>query len=454
MASGTTLEYCDRTDVGRRRSSNQDARAVLEPWDRELYRRRGWLFVVADGMGAHAAGELASAIAAEQVPLVYEKLAPRSPPLALQQAIRQANEEIHAKGESSLDLKGMGTTCTALAIVPRGALVGHVGDSRAYRVRRGRIEQLSQDHSLVWEMQAQQSPGVELALPKNIITRSLGPHPAVKIDIEGPYPVEADDIFVLCSDGLSGQVEDGEIGLLAGMLRPREAAAALVGLALVRGGPDNITVIVARAGPKEASKAAPADPPWPLTEQPPTAAPLPWRRLATAAVSLFVALVSFGVAKPLLTGWPDGAAPTAAGGPWGAGGMVAMLILALLAGLTFLAALLFAVLGFLGSGGQDGAALPVGKKLGSGPYRNHDCAPGADLVNGMVASVEAALEGLAGPTRARAEDSLRRARGRLAAGDHEAAVEAVAAAVATYAGAVEAARSAAGRDGTAAADAG
>ena len=143
MGSGTSLEHCDRTDVGRRRANNQDAKAVLEPWSREQYRRRGWLFVVADGMGAHAAGEMASAIAVEQVPLVYEKHAARSPLLALRMSIEQANAEIHARGESSTELKGMGTTCTVLAILPRGAIVGHVGDSRVYRIRGGTIEQLS-----------------------------------------------------------------------------------------------------------------------------------------------------------------------------------------------------------------------------------------------------------------------------------------------------------------------
>ena len=87
MGSGTSLEYCDLTDIGRRRANNQDAKAVLPPWSSEQYRRRGWLFLVADGMGAHAAGEMASALAAEHVPLVYEKTAPRSPPLALKSSI-------------------------------------------------------------------------------------------------------------------------------------------------------------------------------------------------------------------------------------------------------------------------------------------------------------------------------------------------------------------------------
>ena len=269
MGSGTSLEYCDRTDVGRRRASNQDAKAVLEPWSREQYRRRGWLFVVADGMGAHAAGETASAMAAEQVPLVYEKHAARSPILALRTSIEQANAEINARGESSLDLKGMGTTCTVLAILPRGAIVGHVGDSRAYRVRGGTIEQLSKDHSLVWELEAAHtgSPDEMPVAPKNIITRSLGPHARVDVDLEGPFQVEENDVFVLCSDGLSGQVADDEVGLLAAMLPPKAAAAALVGLALVRGAPDNVTVIAAKAGEREVSRTAPGDEPWPLADE-------------------------------------------------------------------------------------------------------------------------------------------------------------------------------------------
>ncbi|MFM8291326.1 MAG: PP2C family protein-serine/threonine phosphatase [Planctomycetia bacterium] len=443
MASGTTLHYFDRTDIGRRRSNNQDSKAVLEPWNRELYKRRGWLFVVADGMGAHAAGERASAIAAEQVPLIYEKLANRSPALALRMAIEQANAEIHARGESAADLKGMGTTCTVLVIVPRGALVGHVGDSRAYRVRAGRIEQLSRDHSLAWELQAMHDTGqIDPAIdpretPKNIITRSMGPHPQVQVDMEGPFPVEAGDVYVLCSDGLSGQVADEEIGLFAGSLAPREAAAALLGLALVRGAPDNVTVIVARAGEKEVSKASPADPPWPLTDEPASTArpPIPWRMLAATAASLFLALVAYGRYVNL--------------GPDDANGLAGAVLLAVagFAVLAFLTTLLFAFLGFLAPADPGRRMLPVGTRLGEGPYRNHDCRPRAALVEGVVASVETAAEGTEGSVRHRAEEASRRARTLAAAGDHDAAIAAAAAAIAAYAEAVEAARAGATRHG-------
>jgi protein phosphatase len=447
VASGSTLDYCERTDIGRRRSNNQDAKAVLEPWSRDVYKRRGWLFVVADGMGAHAAGEMASAIAAEQVPLVYEKLAGKSPALALRLAIEQANAEIHSKGESAVDLKGMGTTCTALALVPRGALVGHVGDSRAYRVRGGRIEQLSRDHSLVWELQDMRAageitPGFDVQeTPKNIITRSMGPHPQVQVDLEGPFPVEAGDVFVLCSDGLSGQVADGEIGLFASRLPPREAAEALLGLALVRGAPDNVTLIVARAGEKEASKASPADPPWLLTEEPAESAPrpVPWRMLVASAASLFVTLVTIAQLPPGFFAGQAGDAGTLR--------VAVILAVAGFALVSFLTTLLFAFLGFLAPAGPERRILPVGARLGGGPYRTAACGPETDLVEGIVASVATAAEGLDGPPRARAEDCVRRARARAAAGDPGAAVADAAAAIGVYAAAVTAARAEAGGRG-------
>jgi protein phosphatase len=134
-------------------------------------------------------------------------------------------------------------------ILPEGAVVAHVGDSRVYRLRGNRLEQLSFDHSLVWEMTAggkvseREIPGY---IPKNIITRSLGPSEKVQVDLEGPFPLVEGDRFLLCSDGLSGQMTDEELGTILGTLPPNEAVRALVDLANLRGGPDNITVIVAR----------------------------------------------------------------------------------------------------------------------------------------------------------------------------------------------------------------
>ena len=140
-------------------------------------------------------------------------------------------------------------TCTAAASAPEpeGALIAHVGDSRVYRIRNQRIDQLSFDHSLVWELVRRNHLTPEhanLAVPKNVITRSLGPDPAVEVDIEGPLNVAPNDVYLLCSDGLSGPVSDPELGAFAGNFHPDDACRYLINLTNLRGGPDNITVIV------------------------------------------------------------------------------------------------------------------------------------------------------------------------------------------------------------------
>ncbi|CAE7510370.1 stp_2 [Symbiodinium sp. CCMP2456] len=143
----------------------------------------------------------------------------------------------------------MGTTCSCLVLTQGAAIVGHVGDSRVYRLRHRVLEQLTFDHSLVWEMAAASKVSadrVPACIPKNVITRSLGPHETVMIDLEGPHELCDGDIFLLCSDGLSGVVEDPMAGSLLSVLEPEAAAEALVNLANLRGGPDNISVIVAR----------------------------------------------------------------------------------------------------------------------------------------------------------------------------------------------------------------
>ena len=129
--------------------------------------------------------------------------------------------------------------------------MAHVGDSRAYRVRRDRIDQLTFDHSLEWELERRNQSligVVDMSKHRNIITRSLGPESEVEIDIEGPHPIIPGDTFVLCSDGLSNQVDDEEIGAVVREFPVERAAKILVHLANIRGGPDNSTVIVARVG--------------------------------------------------------------------------------------------------------------------------------------------------------------------------------------------------------------
>jgi protein phosphatase len=147
-----------------------------------------------------------------------------------------------------------------LLLRAEGAWIAHVGDSRAYRIRGGLIQQLTYDHSYAWEMARRLGiPPEELGdIKKNVIVRSLGPDPLVQVDVEGPYPLEDGDTFVLCSDGLSNLVPPEEIGAIAGVLPIEEAARFLIELANLRGGPDNITVLIIRTGAPHDSVATPS----------------------------------------------------------------------------------------------------------------------------------------------------------------------------------------------------
>jgi protein phosphatase len=257
------IEHASLTDVGVRRSHNQDSHAILLASDQQKWLTRGHVFLVADGMGAHAVGELASELAVGIIPHTYDKHAAQGTAAALRKAFVEANASIHARGQQNREFEGMGTTATALVLRPDGAWVAHVGDSRAYRVRDGVIEQLSFDHSMVWEYARRQKidPDEVQGIPSNVIFRSLGPEPLVPIDIEGVHPIRPGDIYVVCSDGLSGQVGDAEIGAIVSALPPAEACRFLIDLANLRGGPDNITVIVVRVG-NHLATVPPVQRPW------------------------------------------------------------------------------------------------------------------------------------------------------------------------------------------------
>jgi protein phosphatase len=242
------IEHACLTDVGVRRSHNQDNYAIQLASDDEGWRQRGHLFVVADGMGAHAVGEKAAEQAAYTIPHIYQKHAQQGPVQALRKSFVEANASIHSCGQQNREFEGMGTTSTALLLRPDGAWVGHVGDSRCYRIRGGMIEQLSYDHSYVWEYARVHhlDPDEVEDIPSNVIHRCLGPEPLVQVDVEGPFNIQPGDVFLVCSDGLSGQVTDPEIGAVASMLPPSEACRFLVDLSNLRGGPDNITVVIVR----------------------------------------------------------------------------------------------------------------------------------------------------------------------------------------------------------------
>jgi serine/threonine protein phosphatase PrpC len=242
------VRYATLTDVGVKRSHNQDACAAQPAVDAPSFEAIGHVFVVADGMGGHAVGEKASAKAVREIPFLYQKHAKDGVLAAIKRAFTETNAGIHAIGQENPEFRGMGTTGTALVLRPEGAWVGHVGDSRAYRIRRGQAEQLTFDHSWVWEIARRQGvdPDELGDFKRNVIIRSLGPDPEVEIDIEGPHPVLPGDIFLLCSDGLTGVVTPQEIGAVVGVMSLDDAARLLVHLANLRGGPDNITVLIVK----------------------------------------------------------------------------------------------------------------------------------------------------------------------------------------------------------------
>jgi PPM family protein phosphatase len=239
------------TDTGMRRTNNQDSYTIVRAPHAEAWRQRGHVFLVADGMGAHAVGELASKMACDLIPHNYMKTRAGTTSEAIVKTFRDVSALIHSRASANRDFQGMGTTCSALLLLPEGALIAHVGDSRVYRVRGQRIDQLSFDHSLVWELVRRNhltSEQARVSVPKNVITRSLGPEVEIEVDIEGPLAVELGDVFLLCSDGLSGPVEDNELGVFAANFHPRDACRYLVNLANLRGGLDNITVLIVRIG--------------------------------------------------------------------------------------------------------------------------------------------------------------------------------------------------------------
>lgn len=246
-----TIVEAALTDTGMRRANNQDSYAIVRASKPEVWRKRGHVYMVADGMGAHAVGELASKLACDNIPHAYIKLKTESPSEAIVKAYREVGGIIHSKATANKDFQGMGTTCSTLVLLPEGALIAHVGDSRVYRIRRGQIQQLTFDHSLVWELVKHKHLSIDQAqrsVPRNVITRSLGPDPVVDVDVEGPYPAEVGDIFLVCSDGLSGSVTDPEIGAFAENFPPEDGCRYMTWLANLRGGLDNITTMIVRVG--------------------------------------------------------------------------------------------------------------------------------------------------------------------------------------------------------------
>jgi protein phosphatase len=233
------------TDIGCRRAANEDCGRFIRPETDGLLARKGMLAIVADGMGGHAAGEIASRLAVDVISRVYYEASAEAG-AALPHAFREANREIYQAARQDFKLSGMGTTCTALALHDGAAHCAQVGDSRLYLVRGGEIYLMTEDHSAVMDLVRRGLLSRAEARrhdDKNIILRALGTRPEVRVATwDEPFPVRAGDIFVLCSDGLSDLVEDEEIKQAVITLELEAAGQSLIALAKERGGHDNITI--------------------------------------------------------------------------------------------------------------------------------------------------------------------------------------------------------------------
>ncbi len=247
------LEVGSRTDTGRKRPNNEDNMISVVPDDGSVMDSKGALFVVADGLGGHDKGEVASELIVHAVKkLYYEDESSNDIASSLLHAIQEANASLYKDIlDSGATERSMGTTCIAAVLHGANAYVANVGDSRAYLIRQGQVRQVSQDHSWVAEQVRAGLLTEEQARvhgQRNVITRCMGAHSDVEVDVF-TETVQEGDVLVLCTDGLSGVVSDEEIGSIVQQYEPQESVEQLIAHANEKGGPDNITAVVARISP-------------------------------------------------------------------------------------------------------------------------------------------------------------------------------------------------------------
>jgi len=238
------IEYGSRSDQGKVRTSNEDSC---------IANLQSKVFLVADGMGGHAAGEIASHIAASAVDEIMSGRGPESNMESLLRlAVENANKRVFETQRIKPEYRGMGSTLTVLTFTEDRYYIAQVGDSRAYLLRSGTLHQLTRDHSLVWplfESGILNKDDISRHPQKNLITRSIGTHPEVDADLFGGAALE-DDTYLLCSDGLTDVLLDNDIlSVLRGSRDPQELSDLMVNAANSGGGPDNITVVVVRLVP-------------------------------------------------------------------------------------------------------------------------------------------------------------------------------------------------------------
>jgi len=244
------VEVSGRSDIGCLRENNEDAFGYWEPEEDREFASKGRLAIVADGMGGYEGGQEASHLAVDTVMSFYRQTNGGNPQAVLIEALHAAHERVRQYGFAHPDLRGMGTTCTAIAVVGQALHYVHVGDTRLYRVRDAQVTQLTRDHSYVGRLlesgvisreEAERHP------QRNILTAALGTSADLILDSPmKPQLITSGDVLVMCSDGLWGQVHDEEILQTVERHHPDGACQELINLARERGGPDNITVQILR----------------------------------------------------------------------------------------------------------------------------------------------------------------------------------------------------------------
>lgn len=241
---GVHLANC--SDVGQEREENEDYFAYFEPEEDEQFARKGRLAITADGMGGAAGGYLASRIAVEVIREEYLSSTIEDPLEALGVAVQCANRTIFDRSREDSEIRGMGTTITAVVLLAEKVFIAHVGDTRAYLIRDGALTPLTTDHTRVGRLVEEGVITDEEAKERtdtHVLSRALGTDALVDVDLkECPFTTCPGDRLLICSDGLHGQVQDDEMLTTCCSLDPQAACDELVRLANLRGGPDNITV--------------------------------------------------------------------------------------------------------------------------------------------------------------------------------------------------------------------
>ena len=248
------IEAASLTDVGLQRANNEDSYLYWEPESESDFQRKGRLAIVADGMGGYEGGQEASRLAVETVRHAYDCEFNGDPQGTLVGGLRSAHDEIQRYAVENPQFHGMGTTCTALSIVDRQLFFAHIGDSRLYLIRDQSISRLTRDHSYVGRLVENgivRSEDAESHPQRHILTAALGSGREVDPHVpDYPLILKEGDTLILCTDGLWSLIAEQDLLNVAQAHTPAEACSQLVKMALERGGPDNITVLILRVSPR------------------------------------------------------------------------------------------------------------------------------------------------------------------------------------------------------------